>query len=84
MYAKQNSSRSTRTVLCDGNGREVVAFNATFTQRNVNLMVDVIDQEGYMANAADVQEAMVEFLHDLNLALSDASLPMILSEAKAK
>ena len=84
MYAKQNSSRSIRTVLCGENGREVVAFSATIGQRNVNLMVDVLDQEGYTQNADDVQAGMVEFLHDLNLALNADSMPMILSEAKTK
>ena len=84
MYAKQNTSRSIRTALCGDDGREVVALNATIGQRNINLMVDVLDQENYAKHADDVQDAIVEFLHDLNLALNAASLPMILSEAKAK
>ena len=84
MYTKQNNSRSIRTALCGDDGREVVTLNATISQRNVNLMVDVLDQESYTKQADDVQEAIVEFLHDLNLALNVASLPMILSEAKAK
>lgn len=84
MYARQNNSRSIRTALCGDDGHEVVALNATIGQRNVNLMVDVLDQENYAKHTDDVQEAVVEFLHDLNLALADASLPMILSEAKAK
>ena len=69
-------SYSFRVVSTNGE-QEVFAANASYSQRNVDVMFEFLDSEYCAANTQEVQNAMMAFFAKLNPLLTDAGITTI-------
>ena len=69
--------RSMRRTMRNEAGRQVLAMNLSYEQREIVLQIERIDTAYCAAHPQDVQDAVSAFILDGNAMLREAELPEI-------
>lgn len=77
---ERNESKSIRVNSANEHGNEVLSCNATYSNRNIMLVVEMLDADYCSQNTEDVQNAITAFISRLNGELTESNLPIIQSQ----
>lgn len=72
----KSDSKTVRKVFSADN-REALVCSATYSDRNINLNIEVLNKDYCAENKADVQDAINGFIASVNGLLAEANLPVL-------